>query len=316
MIIDKEYPATHSMETAWYCVDEEGNVGIFQIEDNGPVPEDYEYGGDPDSLFWYGFSSSDEGMIRHLPLTAEQIEPLLVPKTEPKGDWDNSYGRESNIWWNNVIIKIDMNNLPLLEKALTLNPDEREYDGKKAVCISESEGLFLVQMDNNKKGVSLLEENDVIIAVYETPDYWLHEPYDKDEIVNEDYKLYPVYLYWQDYWPYAGAAARYFEPRYPLKISQLPKEIQAKAFRIPLKFKDTDTIQLAEYMPVKVSGCPEFVYDGKLWSLLKMSDDTCSYYCQKVHKLIPESEFNIYIAEGKAEEWDYDKHHHLYKDND
>ena len=34
----KEYPATHSMSTAWYCVDEDGNVGIFDIDDNGPVP--------------------------------------------------------------------------------------------------------------------------------------------------------------------------------------------------------------------------------------------------------------------------------------
>ena len=308
---DKEYPATHSMETAWYCVDEDGNVGVFQIEDNGPVPEGYEYGGDPDSLFWYGFSSSDEGMIRHLPLTPEQIEPLLIPKKEPKGNWDKSYGRESNNWWNNVIIKIDMANLPLLEKALALNPDKEDYAGKKAVCISETEGLFLVNMYNNKKGVSLLEENDVIKAVYETPDFWLREPYDEDEIVDEDYKLYPVYVYWQNYWPYSGAAAKYVEPLYPLQISQLPKEIQAKAFRIPLKFKDTDRIQLAEFMPVKVSGCPEYVYDGKLWLLLKMSDGTCCYYCEKIHKLIPESEFNTYLAEGKAEEYDYIKHKNL-----
>ena len=94
---DKEYSATHSMETAWYCVDEDGNVGIFQIDDNGPVPEGYEYGGDPDSLFWYGFSSSDEGMIRHLPLTPEQIEPLLIPKKEPKGEWDTEMSNWSHV---------------------------------------------------------------------------------------------------------------------------------------------------------------------------------------------------------------------------
>ena len=32
MITDKEYPATHSMATSWYCVDEDGNVGIFDID--------------------------------------------------------------------------------------------------------------------------------------------------------------------------------------------------------------------------------------------------------------------------------------------
>lgn len=38
MKIDREYPATHSMSTAWYIVDDEGNIGIVQYEDNGPVP--------------------------------------------------------------------------------------------------------------------------------------------------------------------------------------------------------------------------------------------------------------------------------------
>ena len=38
MKTNKEYPATHSMSTAWYIVDEEGNVGIFDIDQNGPQP--------------------------------------------------------------------------------------------------------------------------------------------------------------------------------------------------------------------------------------------------------------------------------------
>ena len=39
MIFDKEYPATHSMSTAWYMVDADGNVGLMNFDDNGPVPE-------------------------------------------------------------------------------------------------------------------------------------------------------------------------------------------------------------------------------------------------------------------------------------
>ena len=38
MLIDEEYPATHSMSTSWYIVDEEGNVGIMDFNANGPVP--------------------------------------------------------------------------------------------------------------------------------------------------------------------------------------------------------------------------------------------------------------------------------------
>ena len=311
MIIDKEYPATHSMETAWYCVDEDGNVGIFQIEDNGPVPEGYDVGHEAEGLFWYEFSSSDEGMIRDLPLIPEQIEPLLIHKKEPRTEWDKSYGRETNYWWHYVIIKIGMNNLPLLEEALALNPEKRDFPSKKAVCISRSEGLFLVNLYDNKKGVSLLEKNDVIQAVYDMPEYWIEDAYDEEDEVNEEYKLYPVYLYRQNYWPYSGDAAKYVEPRFPLKISQLPKDIQSKVFKMPFKFKDTDNIQLAEHMPVKVSGCPEYVYDGKMWALLKMSNDTNGYYCEEINKLMPESEFKKYFENGSAEEFDWDKHRDL-----
>ena len=38
MLQDKEYPATHSMSTAWYVADEDGNVGIMDFNENGPVP--------------------------------------------------------------------------------------------------------------------------------------------------------------------------------------------------------------------------------------------------------------------------------------
>lgn len=38
MKTDKEYPATHSMDTAWFVSDLDGNVAIFQFEEEGPGP--------------------------------------------------------------------------------------------------------------------------------------------------------------------------------------------------------------------------------------------------------------------------------------
>ena len=168
-------------------------------------------------------------------------------------------------------------------------------------------------MYGNKKGVQLLKESRIIEAIYDLPDFWISEPYDDEEEVDEGYKRFPVYLYKQDYWPSSGAAVKKIEPVFPLKITQLPQDIQSKVFRIPLKFKDTETIQLAEYMPVIVSGCPEYVYDSKLWSLLKLSDGKRGYYCESIHKIIPESDFQVYLDEGKAEEYDWNKHRGLKK---
>ena len=36
MITGKEFPSTHSMDTAWFAVDLDGNVAIFQFEEEGP----------------------------------------------------------------------------------------------------------------------------------------------------------------------------------------------------------------------------------------------------------------------------------------
>ena len=38
MIIDKEYPATHSMSTSRFGIDKDGKVALLEFEDNGPVP--------------------------------------------------------------------------------------------------------------------------------------------------------------------------------------------------------------------------------------------------------------------------------------
>ena len=38
MKTDKEYPATHSMWTAWFAIDIDGNVAIMECDDNGPAP--------------------------------------------------------------------------------------------------------------------------------------------------------------------------------------------------------------------------------------------------------------------------------------
>ena len=38
MIIEKEYPATHSLSTSWFAIDLDGNVAILDFNENGPVP--------------------------------------------------------------------------------------------------------------------------------------------------------------------------------------------------------------------------------------------------------------------------------------
>ena len=310
MKTDKEYPATHSMSTAWYCVDEDGNVGIFDIEDNGPVPENGYEQNCVEEVFWEDFSH-EEGKFRRLNLKPEQIPQMLEP-SDVEDVWEDSYdGKELvNTSWMNVIIQIDMGKFDILKKAIDL--DDSSY--RPLVCLSEEQGLFYVDFFFNEAGVKLLKQNNVVIAKYKAPEYNTPQNIENEEertaALRESSK-YPLFLYLQDYWPFARPAVRLNNPQSPIKLEQLPKEIQEKVRKLPLKFRETERIQLAELMPVDVSCCPEYVYDGKVWLQLRLSDDTNGYYCEKIHKLIRESEFKKYLEDGSAEEFDWDKHRAL-----
>ena len=88
MITDKEYPATHSMATSWYCVDEDGNVGIFDIDDNGPVPVGEYRQNCVDEVFYEDFTF-DEAQFKRLHLSPNQISQMLEPM-DMKDVWEES----------------------------------------------------------------------------------------------------------------------------------------------------------------------------------------------------------------------------------
>lgn len=304
MIEDKEYPATHSMSTAWYCVDEDGNVGIFDICDYGPVPDNSESDGNVDDMLWHGLSSKGEDGVRDLNLTMEQISPMLMPLEEPDKWEEDSFEDESwvcNDSWNEVIIKIDMNKLPILIKAISMD----EEDDCEIVCLSRKEGYFFVDLAYNKKGVELLEKNHVVTEKYKAPQYadiWEDDDEElEDEEVwgeKEDPKIqeeenhrFPIFIYQEEYCPYDGPAKRMSLPKHPMKKSQLPKEIRDKITHLPLKFKDAEKIQLAEYVPVYVELVREEFGDGERWYELPSSKGEIIYYGEESDRVLSKEEF-------------------------
>ena len=80
MKTDKEYPATHSMSTAWYVADKEGNVGIIDIDDNGPVPWETEQTCTQELVF--GHEEGDKFL--RINLTDDQIYELMEEPHKPE----------------------------------------------------------------------------------------------------------------------------------------------------------------------------------------------------------------------------------------
>ena len=273
MKTDKEYPATHSMATAWYCVDE---------------------------VLWDDFSYDDETGFRMLKLTDEQVKPLLTKPIGTMGSWEKTSDGWFNVDWWDVIIKIDMSKVEILKHHVA-----KKWE-RPPICISKKQGLFYVNFHSDKEIVDALEKNDVIIAKYYPPIY----SYEDD--INENFAgndRFPFYIYHQDYSVASEPAIKIINPEFPLKAEQLPDEIREKAKVLPLKFKDTERIQLAEYMPVSDIWSSRYVYKDRIWWKLGASNGGSIFYNENTNAIIGEKEMNEYIENGEAEEWDYDKHH-------
>ena len=315
MKTNKEYPATHSMATAWYCVDEEGNVGVFEIEDNGPKPKDWVEELEVNDLLWHDFSCDGEDGIKDLCLTPEQIKPLLKPLNAPD-KWEHkkmictsylSGGREevteysyvSNASWIDVIIKIDMEKLKLLLQAVSMDKDKTDI-----VCLSRKDGYFFVNLSWNQEGVELLEKHNVVLARYHAP-YYYYVDWETDKEVlaqrEDEYNRMPIFIYQQDYWPSEGAANRMSNPANPMKKEQLPQKIRERITQLPVRFREAKSIQLAEFVPVYFMGCADHRGDDDWYQICSSNGET-EYYGEKTHKILTQKEMDILINEGKVKD--------------
>ena len=313
MIKKKEYPATHSMSTAWYCVDEEGNVAIIDIEDNGPVPVSEYQDNCVNEVFWDDFSAEGEDFIKSINLQPEQIIPMLEPYDE-MGVWEKDEDGWHNNEWIDTLFKIDMTKFDIFKRALSLEVHNYSY---RPVCLSKNLGLFYADFFQNKEGVELLLKNNVVLKKYHVPYYETPSEFEEYEVdkKDEEYEArlldnqkFPVYIYWQGYSPNYLPAVRITTPEHPLLVSQLPKDLQDKIKRLPVKFKDLEYLQMAEYIPVSDMNSIEYMYDGKIWHELAKNDHEKIYYHVGSHTIMDEKTMHELIEKGLSEEYDWHKH--------
>lgn len=302
MKTNKEYPATHSMSTAWFCSDLDGNIAIIDIEDDGPVPVGT--GGYNEGTYVYEIWSETmpthtEDRIYDLPLTDEQIAPLLLPKDEEK---DVRTEECVNRYWDNVIVKIDMSKLDVLRVALSHKDEDGHYISSNAICLSRERGLFHLDLDYDREAVKVLQDAGAILKVYSAPSIW--PIYNDDDEPLYDMKDYPFFLYHQDFTPGFLPAERITSPRFPLKVEQLSKEQQAKIKTLPLKFSESKFILLAEHVPVWGAFTTQYKYDGKIWDVLAKNDKEVVYYNTSTHSIIEEETMKSLIENGEAEMMD------------
>lgn len=234
MLIDKEYPATHSMATAWYVVDEEGKVGITQFDRDGPIPIDLaptDYFAE--TLLWGEglYAGEHGGGIAFTPEQMSQIlgTPIPCEKFLDGGEYVGKVAAEHRErFWK-------------LAAQTHLEVD----------VLSEEQGIYLlwqyIEEENMKYLQSILDEG-LISALYPSPEYGL--TCFIDENGKAETSMYPgvespYYLYCQSEW--GGAHQRLYVPSSPLRLEQISPEHREKLLRIPGKFDELERFDLTRW---------------------------------------------------------------------
>lgn len=273
MITDKEYPATHSMSTAWYMVDADGNVGLMEFEDNGPVPEFNHVPLDlslSDLVFGQGFSNN--GTCKGIHLNVSQILELLGQPQNPK-DVEQ---------WYDVCLAIAEECTPEF-LALCKNKDITNNG-----CVSHEMNLFSVEVcrcisskNNNIIEGSTLDKMiraNMIKAIYQMPELNVDSEYNEDtksvEFTN-DFDNSPYYIYCQSYWT-SDPQHRMNIPSNPVKITQIDEKYHKRLLHVPVRFNNAEDMQIAQWFVCDTEG-PKLLIDNAGYSLLPIDSNTKKY---------------------------------------
>jgi len=294
MLIYKEYPATHSMSTAWYMVDDDDNVAILDMNENGPVPW-----GTPEEcieslVMGYDDESGNENERKTfgIDLTTDQLKLLL----------SDSYNPMEYQWWFNCIVKIDADKK---EEFLSLT---RNTDCEEVYCISQELNLYHLSAPDaviNDKGdkwhirirstIKKLLDRKIILKVYETKDFFIDDEYDPETgsvLYDKRWDTCPYYIYAEPYWAEL-LSKRLNTPDNPVKMSQLPNELASRVIRIPGRFDDREFLQIANYVPCYLSGDEAIIANDCEYGPVPQEDGSKAYV---LSDLLPEQVDSPYLG--------------------
>ena len=268
----KEYPATHSMSTAWYVADADGNVAIMDYNDNGPVPWETEETC-IECLIYGHCENTKTNEYLSIELSDQQIDDLMEKPHMP----------EDEELWCDCIFEIDLDQ----EEEFLRLAGSPDFTIEK--CISKERGLYLVNCINSsemikKKAVVIKSSSldrminqGMIKRIFKTKHFFIND-FMKDGKLFFNYKFStaPYFIYKQPYWNELPAE-RLNIPEHPVKLNQFPESLRQRVPRIPIKFSEYQKFQIAEWLPCSFSAEDGKNVNGCRYYLLPLTDGTKAY---------------------------------------
>ncbi len=219
---DEDFPAAHSMDTEWYAVDKEGNVGRFITGEAGAAP----------NSAWNdrGDALSVEDILRALPSGSGieyDVDDLVAMPGGPVFDYT---------WRTRQYESSSFSNLAACHYLLLLLPNEESITALQASApgiIARLLGrrgapVTLDRLPNSKHLLgytdgpfpvstlqSWIEEGKVLKA-------WVNHPLSSTRMGIYEYSHGDVFENW-----IAGPYLRDHVPTNPLKLEQLPEQLRA-----------------------------------------------------------------------------------------
>lgn len=270
MKTDKEYPATHSMSTAWYVADEDGNVAIINYNENGPVPWETEENCIEDIVFGH----EEEDKFIHINLTDEQISELLG-KPQVPGE-----SIESIFYAYAPVFQID-------DKKKQSFLESLHNANIPLAVISEEHNLYLVdalELDAAHL-FSKMVKDKTITKVYDAKEYDIDDDYDGDKPTYScNFKSSAYFIYAQHY-NTRFLLERLNIPDNPVKISQFPEPFRQRVPHIPIKFRECKNFQIAQWVPSNVTTGETRAVDGCRYDLLPTTDGREAYVLTSIDEI-------------------------------
>jgi hypothetical protein len=209
-----DFPAAHSMDTAWFAIDNDGNVALFETGESGAVPEEA-YTDD-------AYSMQDE--VRALPSNGFKFDPQGYAETR----WsDHAIDPDEEADADTEVFMFLTDTVPTQDLLARL--DAEEMQATQGKC-------FRLKL-RDRAAYAELHARAACAGCYR--DYGERE---------EDLASHGIYRYSHtcENW-IAGPYARSTVPAKPLAIDDIPASIKKIAVAFDGRFADTQKLQPAEH---------------------------------------------------------------------